>query len=176
MLSEVLVWCLKWYFIALEMWKMTFKVLSIKYKIPKQTKHENEVKGHLALRLNDTKVLKSEELVELIQYVHTVFGIKYLTLITGNFGFEREIDISIYANVNLYHNYEQVAHHSNDAISVNLVDNDSEALFLLKLKEHMSTNANELITGDYDSVYKISANSFTSTFEGVKEFCNFTHF
>lgn len=168
MLGEVLIWCLKWYFIALEMWKMTFKILSIKYKSAKQAKHENEVKGHLALRLNDTKVLKSEELVELIQYVHTVFAVKYLTLVTGHFGFEREIDITTYPDVNLYHNYEQVARYSNDSISVNLVDNDSEASFLLKLKEYINTS--EFITGDYDSVYKLSVDSFTSTFEQVFNF------
>lgn len=137
---------------------MAFKVLKIKFRTPNTKKFENETKGHLALRLNDTKVFKSEELFQLIEYVQTVFGVKYLTLISGTFGFEREIEIKEEKEeVDFFYNFEQIHTVPNSKISVNLVDNDSEYLFLLKLKENIMEE------NDYESVYKYTVESFTST-------------
>ena len=156
MVGIFLVWCLKWFYSIIDSCKMTFKILSIKFRSPKSIKFLNEPKGHLALRLNDTKVLESEELLELIEYVGSVFGVKFLTLISGKLGFEREIDLNGNENISLYHNYEDLLKRDNSAISVNLVDHDSESLFLSKLKESMKCE-------DYEINYKSAVESFTST-------------
>ena len=168
MVDVLLIWVLKWFYIIVDNCKMSFNVLKIKFKSPKSTKFVNEVKGHLALRLNVTKVFKSEELFELIEYARTVFGVKYLTLICGNFGFEREIDFRESGNnlklVSFYNNYEQINAVPSSTMSVNLIDNESESLFLLKLKQNDEYGCEyEDEYGDYyDKIYNSTINSFTS--------------
>lgn len=159
-----LVWCLKWFYRIVENWEMVFNVLKIKFKTVKITKlFPNEPKGHLALRLNNAKeVFKGKDLLDLIEYVQMTFGVKYLTLICGTFGFERELDFrgkSDKLKVSLFHNYEPIHTTSNSTISINLIDNDSESLFLLKLKEFKEA--------DYESIYRLAVNSFTSIFINI---------
>ena len=148
-----LIWCLKFFYKVLDNWKMAFKVLRIKFKIPKTIKYTNEPTGHLAIRLNDTKtkLFKTEEFFELIEYVHTSFGVKYITLICGALGLEREFDFEQSSKkISFFHNFEQIQTVSNSSISVNLIDNDSESLFLLKFKDvAIGKDAS-----DYDSIYK----------------------
>lgn len=148
---------------------MSFNVLKIKFKSPKTTKLVNEVNGHLALRLNDAKVVKSEEVFEIIEYIRTIFGVKYLTLICGKFGFEREIDFWNNEKNNLkfvsfYNNHELAYTDSRSTISVNLIDNDSESVFLLKIKENLIKSDEDI----YESIYKAAINSFNSNLMELK--------
>lgn len=158
MIGEVLVWGLKWYFLALEHWYLMVKVLRIKFKTPKSNEIEiGEVKGHLALRLNDTCILNRDGLIELLQYVHKVFRVKYLTIIAGNYGFERELELrSLDYKGAVYYNYELAK--DGDQFYVNLVDSDSEHLFLLKLKEHVTLSYSENV----NTIYSNAIKSFTS--------------
>ena len=162
MLGEVLVWCLGWYYFCLEAMTLAFTVLRIKFKQSSCGK-SNESKGHLALRLNDGQVLKSANLIELIEYCGSVFGVKYLTVIAGNCGFEREIDLRGHeskAKCSIYNNYEQLyAGPMNPQIHVNLVDNDSEGPFLLKIKETL-VRASEREPDE--AVYNSALKAFTS--------------
>ena len=163
MFGQVLVWCLSWYYAFVEAMVLAFTVLRIKFKRP-ATKLSNKSKGHLALRLNDGCVLKTANLLELIEYCRSVFGVKYLTLIAGAYGFEREIDIrGKKLNGAIYNNYELAYSSHADpqvpAVQVNLVDTDSETLFLLKVKETLLRNDRQ---ESADSVLSQSLKSFTS--------------
>lgn len=161
MFGQVLVWCLSWYYAFLEALALTFTVLRIKFKRPNQ-KLSNESKGHLALKLNDGHVLKTPNLLELIEYCRSVFGVKYLTLVAGNCGFEKEIDIrGNKMNCAIYNNYELLYSTTiTPQIHVNLVDNDSEALFLLKVKETLLKNDLE---SSNEAIYNQALKSFTCT-------------
>ena len=169
MLSKVVIWFLKVYFESIDSFKEMKNVLRIKFSKPlkEATKPEfTEPKGHLALRLNVTRELSSAELFELVEYVHNIFGVKYLTLIAGNRGFEREIDFNLNLNNQklfacFYHNFEQVfiPTGSDSRISVNLIDNDSETLFLLKMKEHLSKSSEESV----ENISKKAMDCFTGT-------------
>lgn len=171
MIGEVLVWGLKWYFLAVEHWNLMVKVLRIKFKTPKSDVLENgEVKGHLALRLNDTCILNREGLIELLQYVHKVFRVKHLTIISGNCGFERELELrSVDCKCAIYYNYDLVK--DGDQFCINLVDSDSENLFLLKLKEeYIKSSSDEIVEAIYNNTIK----SFTSkTSAHVNNFLNY---
>lgn len=160
MLGVVLVWCLNWYYAFVEAMRLTYTVLCIKFKKAKEEK-SSESKGHLALRLNNNgQVLKTSDLLELIEYCRSVFGVKYLTLIAGNSGFEREIDLSgNKKEFALYNNYQEL-YSKDPQIHVNLVDNDSEALFLLKVKETLSRSFE---SGSDEFIYNTALKSFTST-------------
>lgn len=159
MLGEVLVWGLKWYFLALEHWKLMCKVLGIKFKTAKQNLNDSfsELKGHLAVRLNDTCMVDRDGLCDLLKYVHDVFHVKYLTVISGNYSFERELDLQkLDENASIYYNYELIQ--SGTGIFVNLVDCDSENVFLLKLKE-----ASDILTEQScEATYNATLKSFTS--------------
>ena len=161
-LGQALVWCVNWYYAMVEAMRLTFTVLCIKYKRPKLEKSSHESKGHLALRLNDGQVLKTPDLLDLIEYCRSVFGVRYLTLIAGSAGFEREIDIRRpdKFSVAFYNNYQEL-YAKDPQIHVNLVDNDSEALFLLKMREILSKSSeNEMETEE--DVYNSALKSFTS--------------
>lgn len=132
MIGKVLISCLKLYYTILDSWRIMCKVLKIKFKTS-QIKPIQSTFNHLCIRLNDTKIADTRDLSELIKYVQEVINLKYLTIISGSKGFEKEIKLS--SNSIIYHNFEMVSRRVNDQMKVNLVDNDSENLFLLKLKE-----------------------------------------
>ncbi len=160
MLGEVVVWFLKWYYFNVELWMTMYKVLKIKFKTPKTIVNRNVLKGHLAIRLSDTKVSSSCELMELIKYVHSVFGVKHLTVISGAKGFEKEIELSKKIDditFNIYHNFEPVLNDlDSQSISVNLIDDDSQNLFLLKLNEQST------VQDSCEDVLKSVLSTFTS--------------
>lgn len=157
MIGEVLVWGSKWYFVLLELWNLMFQVLSLKFKTPKSNCGNEEIKGHLALRLNDTCILKERDLVDLLNYVHEIFRIKYLTVISGNLGFQRELEFDALAcKGKIFYNYQLARDTDETDFHVNLVDCDSENLFLLKLKEE--SMANETV----ENIFSIAFKSFTS--------------
>lgn len=165
MLGEILVWCLKWYYITLELWATMFKVLKIKFRTIKSAETANlvisQTKGHLAIRLNDTKVLTSSELIELIEYACKSFGVKYLTIVCGHKGFDKELELANTVNgvnISIYHNFEVVSEHSRPMTLVNLIDVDSQTIFLSKIKAESINQANEA-----GIVYKSAVDSFTGT-------------
>ena len=166
MLGRILIWLLKGYYLIGELWNSMCKVLKIKYKRPKSNLKlkTEEDKGHLAVRLSDTKVAGSEELLELIGYVHKVFHVKYLTIICGGKGFEKELDLRRGSiediSFSIYHNFEVVSPVRSNAIaiSVNLIDFDSENLFLSKLKD-LNNSSSDTATEIYQSALKL----FTGT-------------
>lgn len=173
MIGEFLVWLLQWYYICIALWNSMFQVLKIKYKTAKiERKVSEEAKGHLALRLNDFKAASSMELLELVIFVHQVFGVKFLTLIAGRQGFEREFDIRKHEindiKIRIYSNFELIHGMEAATVSVNLIDNDSESLFLLKLKDSIETNDSA------EKIYKTTLKSFTSMKTGVLLFM-FSH-
>lgn len=165
---------------------MLQRVLKIKLKTPMlKVKNKNEFRSekfHLALRLNnDHFELSKQDLQQLIEYIYKIFNIKYLTIIVGKAGFEREIEenfssgsnCSIDQKISLYHNYQLIFTPSNtptasaDAIKVNLiydnnddVNSDSQNLFLLKLRECLYSNSAEVKVAS--KIYEAAFKNFTS--------------
>lgn len=176
MMEKVLICVLDLYYSLIEAIFLSFTVLRIKFKRPNHQKSLTEPKGHLALRLNDGRVLSSSDLFDLIDYCKGVFGVKYLTLIAGSGGFEREIDIREHLSnsISIYNNYQFLYTSTTPSpkIHVNLVDNDSSSLFLLKLKETIETTheSTGLKVQQKEILYQSALKSFTSNLGFVFNF------
>lgn len=162
MIDRLLVWFLKCYFSFEWTFSIIGKVLKIKFAPVKMERIDgaSEAKGHLAVRLSDTKTFTSRDLIDLSLYAKEAFGVKYLTIISGNSGMEREIEIKSDAKLRLFRNFEVVHDNGSDSISVNLINHDSESLFLLKLKDCFASNSTQ--TSD-DDIFKTTLKSFTGT-------------
>lgn len=195
MLNVFFIWFLKLFYNTRNNFKILQRVLRIKIKTPmkivdnkKGTDKERSNKFHLALRLNNDQseeLSKQAPLFELIEYVHKAFNTKYLTIIVGPAGFEREIeevnvgndissiDQTAQIQISLYHNYQLIYSPLTPDINVNLIDDnddmhshsDSRSLFLLKLREFLYSDSEKVKV--MSEIYEAALKNFTSKKEKV---------
>ena len=189
MFNVLFIWVLKLFYNTQNNFKTLRRVLRIKLKTPIiKVNNQNEInkirseKFHLALRLNnDHFELSKRDLFQLIEYIHNIFNIKYLTIIVGKAGFEREIgenfspasDSWIDQIIFLYHNYQLIFTPLNtptpgaNDIKVNLIydnndhfNSDSQNIFLLKLREFLYSNSAKVKV--VSEIYEAAVKNFTS--------------
>lgn len=144
MFHTLIIWILQLYFRCIENCGEVFKVLKIKYSSVIKSVEVEGLKevNHLALRMNDGIELNTEDLIKTVRFASLTLKVKHLTIIAGNCGFEREIEIERDdANeIDFSYNFKNIHTPLDDpVIKVNVIDCDSKELFLHHLKETINT-------------------------------------
>lgn len=134
MVGRVVLWVLQLYYQAVEQWRLVWRVLAIQLRNPHRTVKGSLTAEHVAIRTSDTAVLRQDTLVALVRHLRRQLAVKYLTVLVGRAGFEREIAVEE-TDTAFFYNYEQIFVPTVRDMSVNIVDAEAETLFLAKVGE-----------------------------------------
>ena len=131
----ILLWFLNLYYRCKDAIKSIWRVLYIKMHHYGQL-NAKEV-THVAVRLNDALPLDHKSLLQLIEHVKQCYDVKYLTIVAGQKGLGKAVEIEIEVeDAGIYYNYDASTGLSSDAkLIVNIIDLDSRGLLLQKWKD-----------------------------------------
>lgn len=135
-IGAILLWFIRSYYFVIDGVAAIALVLRIRLRQQRKLAFPANL-SHFAIRCNDLCVLDQATLVRLVEAVRAAGHVRYLTIIAGDSGFEREIHTEM-QDVSFYYNYDRIfTPPKAEILSVNIVDGDPRELHVLKLKEEV---------------------------------------